>query len=966
MHRFASLAIVLVTAAVCVVGAALAEPAGPRFRAMPAAAATSSAAAATSAIGVIGAQVLTPEERDFIARLPEIRVAVAQPAFRPYEVIDATGEVSGIHPEMLVALAQTFGLRLRPVVFASWAASMQAAERGEVDLLMSVGMTPQRAERFEFTLGVTPMLSGVIARKAGPGVKPSPPLEQGVFAVQTSKLANDYVKRQFPQARLVEVASQAQAFEAVASAAADYHVTDLLPALDRLARQPVAGIEVSQLVSLGSGYYHFAVRKDWALLARILNKGLTGLRVTPSPPLAAALAAWPAASAAPLAMPLTRHQQAVIWDFPVWRVGAVRGLSLLNEVTPDGQHSGVGAEYLEAVARRLGVGLKIVPFDSVAALLDALRAGAIDVVPLLTQTPARARDFAYSNAYIEMPYVIVARDDAPLYWDLHSLRGKRLALALQHPLRDWLAQGYTDIRILDVGSGQAAMDAVSRGDADAAVEVKFFANLRIHADNDGRLRAGATVTEVPGGFHFATARRAQALVPLINEVLAEITPAERERMMRRWIAPDQVPSFPWRRHLPALLAATAALLVLGAVTVWWLLRLQREVRARRQAQMQLADIEAALPCVAFRGRFDAQGALQQTHFSAGASRILGFEPDPRLSMIQNLGPRLDATDLSALQAAQQRSLSQGERIQVNGCYHHPDGGSRWLNSEVLSRREADGGTTLTGYLADVTDEHALQQRVLQEAQARHLMLASASHELRAPTHTISLALQAMAGAALRPWQSQPLDEVRAATNSLARRLNELLDMARQDRIGVDKGVDKGADKAADMARTLPPPSLPLNLPGGRAARHGPVLLCDDDEVSRLLLAHMLARHGYPTLHAADGAAALALLGSGPVGVLITDMNMAGMSGGQLIAGIRAAESAPAESSHRAVRQAPSAGQATRLPIVICSGSPLPAQVLAGVLEQHDAYLLKPVDVEQLVQTLQALGLQPDLSAAAPP
>ena len=988
-------------------GAAPADLAGPHFRTAPPGApeaalgpALRGNASNATTNTAFGAQLLTAEERAFIARLPEIRVAVAQPSFRPYEVIGEGGEISGIHAEMLVALAQTFGLRLRPVLFANWSDSMAAAQRGEVDLLMSMGLSPARAEQFEFTLGVTPMVSGVFARKAGPGVPPRPPLDHAVFAVQSSKMAGDYVKRQYPQARIVEVPSQALAFEAVATGTADYHVTDLLPALDRLARQPLPGIEVSQLVSFGSGHYHFALRKDWALLARILNKGLTSLRVAPSLSLAApqstlpadattssttpsaATAAATAASAAtaPTMMALTRHQQAVLWDFPVWRVGAVRGMRLLNEVDANGQHSGIGAEYVEAVARRLGVGLRVVPFDSVAAMLDGLRADRIDVVPLLTRTPGRAREFAYSSPYVEMPYMIVARHDAPLYWDLNSLRGKRLALALQHPLRELLAQRYADIHIVDVGGGPAAMDAVARGDADAAVEVKFVANLRIHADNDGHLRTVAAVGELPAAFHFATAPRAQALVPLIDQVLADIAPAERERMLRRWIAPEPVPSFPWRRHGPALLAALLALLALTAATLWWLQRLRREVRARRQAQMQLSDIEAALPCVAFRSRFDAQGGVLETHFSAGANRILGFEPDARKSLMQNIGPRLAADDLNALQAAQQRSLAQGDRIQVSGPYAHPDGHSRWLRSEVVSRREADGGSTLTGYLADVSAEHDLQQRLQQAAELRHLMLASASHELRAPTHTLSLALQALASDAVPAHQVQPLHDARAATDRLARRLNQLLDTARQDRADATETAEAGQGARQPQA-AVSAPRQTCQTHQTRPIRHGAVLLCDDDEVSRELLAHMLMRHGYAVLHAAEGAAALALWQAGGVAALVTDMNMAGLSGAQLIQAIRGAESRAADTKADVTvdttadattdsTAAPTAATATapagHLPIVVCSGSELPPPAPAtalGAVEHvagylHDAYLQKPVDIAQLVQTLQQLGLHP--------
>ena len=80
------------------------------------------------------------------------------------------------------------------------------------------------------------------------------------------------------------------------------------------------------------------------------------------------------------------------------------------------------------VAARLGLAVDVVPFDSVAQMLDGLREGRIHLAPLLTRTPERAKDLVFSDPYLEMPHHVIARSDAPMYWDLASLHGKRLAL----------------------------------------------------------------------------------------------------------------------------------------------------------------------------------------------------------------------------------------------------------------------------------------------------------------------------------------------------------------------------------------------------------------------------------------------------------------------------------------------------------------------------------------------------------
>ena len=244
---------------------------------------------------------------------------------------------------------------------------------------------------------------------------------------------------------------------------------------------------------------------------------------------------------------MSSDEAALVARHLVWRVGAVSGLAMLNDEDERGIHSGISVGYTEHMVRRAGVGLEIIPFDNGAAMADGLRNGRIDSVPFPTRTPEREREFAFSKPYFEMPYLLVSRVDAPLYWDLGRLRGKRLALAAKHLLRPLLAQRFPRIQVVDAVNGNDDMDKVASCDADAAVEVKNFADLRTNSDPSARLRVVGTVNELPAHFSFATAAtstaKSAALIPLVNPALDDFSPAERERMLRRWVAIDLTPPF---------------------------------------------------------------------------------------------------------------------------------------------------------------------------------------------------------------------------------------------------------------------------------------------------------------------------------------------------------------------------------------------------------------------------------------
>ena len=1022
---------------------------------------------------VLSPQVLSAEERAFLAALPEVRVAIPTPPNRPYEQVAADGLVTGVFPDLLQALAQTFGLRLKAVPMPSWSASLEAAKKREVDIIMTIGVTAERMDYLAFTLGATPVPGALFARS---GVQVD--LARARIALERDYVTQFWVARQYPDARIVTVDSTIAALQAVASGQADAYVGGLLEAVDALSRQPVPGVEVSRLVSYGTGFYHFGVRKDWAPLAAILNKGIQSLRGKVESDLMAlpSLPQMPSGLAMQRLLKVDPLEADFLANRAVWRVGAVRGLQLLNEVDGRGLHSGIASEYTEQVARRLGVAVQLRAYDSVAAMIAGLDAGDIDVVPYLTRTEARAQRFGFSAPYVEMPYALVARDDSPMYWGLGSLTGKRLALAPQHPLRELLAQHYPSVQVLDAPPGLGAMDMVLSGQADAAVEVKLFANLRINAPGGHRLRMLGEVEQLPAQFHFATRKDQPVLLGLIDRALADIEPAERQRMYRRWVAVDLQPAFPWRLHLPWMSAVAVALLLLAAATVWWTRRLQREVQARRRSEQLLSDIAVTVPGLAFRYVLAPDGSLKHHFFTPGAAAFLGRDLDPKLTVIAALAPHIPAEDLARVQAEQARCLLSGERFRVTCPYQPPQGPLRWLHAEAVQTRSSKGAVVWTGYVVDVSAEHELQQRLAQEAQSRSLMLASASHELRAPTHTLSLALQSLSPVGLDDEQRRAVQVAQESAQTLAELLSDVLDAARPGQETLQlrprtfdlhqlldslsrawraaartKGLAFELDIAPEVPRTLQTdplrlkqvlinllsnackytlqgqvslrarrsvggmlcievadtgigidaaaqqrlfvpfvtldnpqaPQSPLNSSGlglatsrrvaalmdGRIelrstagqgtvvqlllpwppvqlqpapalANAGPVLVCDDDETSRLLLVLMLRRQGFETVDTPDGAKALALWRQGGARALITDLDLPGMGGLELIRQLRA-EERPKDA---------------RLPVLVCSGSPVPAADREGHRAQYDAYFVKPVDVSTLTETLARLGV----------
>ena len=65
-----------------------------------------------------------------------------------------------------------------------------------------------------------------------------------------------------------------------------------------------------------------------------------------------------------------------------------------------------------------------------------------------------------------------------------------------------------------------------------------------------------------------------------------------------------------------------------------------------------------------------------------------------------------------------------------------------------------------------------------------------------------------------------------------------------------------------------------------------VLVIDDDEEIRVLVKHMLVGEGHEVEEARDGAEGLQLFGKRPPDLVLTDINMPGLDGHEVITAIR--------------------------------------------------------------------------------
>jgi CheY-like chemotaxis protein len=124
--------------------------------------------------------------------------------------------------------------------------------------------------------------------------------------------------------------------------------------------------------------------------------------------------------------------------------------------------------------------------------------------------------------------------------------------------------------------------------------------------------------------------------------------------------------------------------------------------------------------------------------------------------------------------------------------------------------------------------------------------------------------------------------------------------------------------------------------GGQAGPRGRVLIVEDDPEAAEFFSRALTESGrFQATHTADPAAALALATAVRWDLVVTDLNLPGMSGTELLAALRPI--------------------APRLPIILVTADPLDARCSPkSPGPVADALLTKPVPAETFLATVAAL------------
>ncbi|WP_159095053.1 transporter substrate-binding domain-containing protein [Stenotrophomonas sp. ZAC14A_NAIMI4_1] len=906
---------------------------------------------------------LSPAQQRFIAARP-VAVVGYVGNWPPFEMVE-DGQPAGLSPALLADLAKRLGLTLRFERFSGFQELLAAACSGRVDVLMNVSLSAGRTRCLVYTDPYAEAPVGLIAYPHDPQLRADPALV-GVRLVTTAGAATEeYARKRFPQAVHIGVSAPLEAMELVAEGSADVFLGDAQVATRLLQNPRFQALALIRPSGLPNDLLHFAVPNAKQPLVEALNEALGSLS-------AAERQAYRDRWLAPLAwnergeFALSAEEEQAMRH--TLRVGWPSDFAPIAFADRSGRPSGLASEYLRKL-RVIGAQFSPVQAAPWKSIREAIREEAVDVVVAVPRDGTwLGEDWIYSQPFATVANVVVAARDGVDIRSLGDLNGLRVASSDPDRLAGYVQSVAPRARVVPVPSTERGLQDVVAGNADAYVGNLAAIDAVIRARHSGQLEVVAT-TGLSDELSFAVQRRHAPLVTVMDRMLSQMDPGEKQDLRSKWIAVSYGNGVDWatlwRWLVPVLGILLTAILVQG----WNQVRLAREVQRRKETEVELE-----------RARALAERAAEA---KAGFLATMSHEIRTPMSAIMGMVEILDGTELTPDQTDILAIVGEATRT------------LRLLLDDVLDVSRLEGGgmqlnpaatdvTALMSGIGELMEPDIWRKGVelnirierdlapaylLDELRLRQILLNLVGNATKFTAQgSIDLSVDVLAP---RPGEATQRLRFAVADTGIgmsAEQLQGVLEpfvqataATAQEHGGTGLGlaivkglvelmggtvvISSALGRGTEVSFVLEAP-LAQRQAGEHAEEATPpmprrwrVLVAEDDAANRLMMQYRLDILGQDVVVAADGAQALERLKrAGDIDLLLTDCQMAGMDGYALM---------------RAVRGSDDAAMA-RLPMVAMTASTSDAVMQACTSAGADRVLLKPFDIAALRSTMMSL------------
>lgn len=738
---------------------------------------------------------LDGEQQEWLRAKGTLVVGMPTTNWEPYSYYLGNNQYQGLLHDYINTLTKRLGLRLRYQSYPTLYAAQQALQRGEVDVLGGLAVTPQRLTWMTFTPQLIEIPRAVLLGKTGlPGIPGIPgntlSLAQATEMQWVCERGYDTCDilshLGFKKVKMVD--ANTEALFMVKYGLAEAYLSDR-PYLESMIVNPeVRSQQIVTLPWFGPAELSLATRADQRHLGELLALAVNSLTPEDRNILTQLAHTYDDTSdingiSNKIQSLFTAEESAWIAAHPEVTFAPSPWVGL-GHVDENGQFSGFVADLLALVEHRSGLHFKLRPTNGLNSLV-MVEESELDLAPSAINLPERRTRLRFTSDYLVMKRLLVTRRERGDLASLKDIKGARVAGSFASAddllIRSWQATP------VPFTSFSEQLLALAEGRVDYILIFEGFTERLYSKESTVGLHVAYSGAELDVPMAMAVPRDKPILASILTKALQSIQPEELQLLQDKWFTIRIEAGVSSGQIVRLILPIIGGIVFVAVMGYLWNRSLSREVRQRQQAETMLSQqlqlVELLLdtmpnPVVLT----DNQKAITLTnkayrklYFSAHESHdhygalfkdslLRGFLPNEILQRVQwedsqvwELG-----VDISSHAAV---TLPDGSKLEL--MYH----------KRLFCGQDGSRLGVLT-VLTDVTELRQAQARAEEAAKARERFLATMSHELRTPIAGMHGMLELLQLGGLSDDQRYLVSNVVSSADNLLYLVNDILDYSK--------------------------------------------------------------------------------------------------------------------------------------------------------------------------------------------
>ena len=479
---------------------------------------------------------LSPEEQLWVKDHPTITVS-NEFDWPPFD-FTLSGKPHGFGIDLMNLISEYSGIQFQYINGFTWDQLVEMYSNGEIDILHSVSMTPEREKYSYFSPPYFHSKNVLIFRQDTPESNNLKDLEGKIIALPKGWSSIEFFRTHYPKVHIVEVASTRQALEYVEQGKVFATVEQKEIAQYFMKKFGFHDLRISQWIENNdlqkTSSMHFAVLKENPVLYQILIKAQNNI---PPETFEALNQKWFSREGRALGredVGLTPDERRFLIDHDSISY-CVPPEAMPFSAIKNGQITGMTTDYIDIFSEKLGIPFRLIPVDSWEESNEKFLSGECEIYPMVSM-PGKLKDtLDVTSPILHFQGAIITRENEEFIAGLQHFVGKKLAIVKYGITKESVASRYPHIEVLAFKNTQECLLQVANGTADGALLALPVAAYYIRHLGLSHLKiAGYSGSE--GAIRIGVKKDLPHLHSIMSKLIRSIPQSDINAVYQKWIS----------------------------------------------------------------------------------------------------------------------------------------------------------------------------------------------------------------------------------------------------------------------------------------------------------------------------------------------------------------------------------------------------------------------------------------------